>query len=499
MNQSHIHRLVQIIWNYLPFSKEGHQPKRTDRLVGFDEKGDPVIEQPSDEWARSAFERDRDRLLYSRELRRLKDVTQVARADESYLYHDRLSHSLKVAQVGHRLTELLHKRHRNNDSSFDISDVCNPSVVEAACLAHDMGHPPFGHHSEQCLDRMVREKTDDDYFSWMGSADEPIGYEGNAQSFRIVTRLADHYSTDLGFGLTRATLNAIQKYPHSRQKDDEKWGYYPTEEKPFKFAREMANGDKKGVEADIMDYADDLTYAIHDMIDFYMSGRIPLDRLFLENNNREGYETKASSETKRFKEYLKNKGKSPDALDVERLFSDISDFPHAGDSLFDPFSGTPEQRKELSRFRSNLVGRYLSDADKRNPEFVWLSYDDVDETYHLEKSSRAVDEIETLKQLTFCYVIDDSTLMAQQRGQERLIRELYEALYEEAGKNDLQNSAIPEPYVSWLSEDNDNRDKTHKARTVADMIASLTEPQAVSLHKRLTGDAPGSLQDQLVR
>ncbi|TKX63407.1 dNTP triphosphohydrolase, partial [Halorubrum sp. SP9] len=187
---------------------------------------------------RRPFERDRDRILYSREFRRLKDVTQVARAGESYLYHDRLTHSLKVAQVGRRLAELLEKFY---DAEFEnLDNYLDPEVVETASLAHDIGHPPFGHEIEELLDDKVREKsgedgveenfedtegdgrngeegeTNRDHDSEEQDESKIQGFEGNAQSFRAVTRLGSHRSGIEGIDLTRATLNAIQKYPWSR-------------------------------------------------------------------------------------------------------------------------------------------------------------------------------------------------------------------------------------------------------------------------------------------
>jgi dGTPase len=179
-----------------------------------------AVPGPFSEWSRTPFERDLDRIKYTRAFRRLKDVTQVARAGESYLYHDRLSHSVKVGQVGRRLAELALRRRREgyiNDNEItthgtpdaELKKQLFPAAVEAACLAHDIGHPPFGHISEDLLNNLVSDET--------GGC---LGYEGNAQSFRIVTRLSDgnHSPSDpaidgIGLGLTRATLNGMLKYP----------------------------------------------------------------------------------------------------------------------------------------------------------------------------------------------------------------------------------------------------------------------------------------------
>src|SRR5262249_18124365 len=151
----------------------------------------------------------------------------------------------------------------------------DPSVVEAACLAHDLGHPPFGHTAEEALDELAKNFG---------------GFEGNAQSFRIVTKLAFKSLKYPGLDLTRATLAAILKYPwlkgQNKQKPD-KWGAYASEREDFKFARELGHlaPFQLTVEAALMDWADDVTYSVHDVEDFYRAGRIPMHLLARGNNN----------------------------------------------------------------------------------------------------------------------------------------------------------------------------------------------------------------------
>lgn len=516
---------------------EDDSPIRTDRFV----------DEQNDEWSRSPFERDRDRILYTRELRRLKDVTQVARARESYLYHDRLSHSLKVAQVGRRLAEIVVKRPRNGDIDFDT--VLDPDVVESACLAHDLGHPLFGHLSEQALDQKIREKTTpseeneddekriDEWIRENGRDASDItvyGYEGNAQSFRIVTRLSPHHKTNAGLNLTHATLNAVLKYPHSREENDDKWGYYPTEEDRFDWTRRGLS-DGKTLEAELMDYADDVTYAIHDVADFYKGGLIPLEHLLSEAQRREEARRRIREERK--EKLAEEDGRAVDSIangefaidevelpgkptlrefeshikrsdtmslretTVEEFFLGLSRFPGVRDHLFTPFEGTDEENDTLSRLISNLVSRYLNGSDETDPEFVHLSFDSQDEQHCLYVDRSYREQVWLLKELTFYYVINNATLVGQQRGQRRVIEELFDALYEETWQENLNASAIPAPYRDWLRDgDVDWPTPIHRrARIVADMIATMTEPQAVTLHKRLTGDTPGSLQDAIIR
>jgi dGTPase len=514
------------------------------------DRGDRFAPEYDDEWVRSEFERDRDRILYTRELRRLKDVTQVARAGESYLYHDRLSHSLKVAQVGRGLARIIRKRPRNADREMDA--ILDPDVVEAACLAHDLGHPPFGHLSERALDEKARARTDPersedvDGTSVKDWADEndvdldelPVyGYEGNAQSFRIVTRLATHHKNPhAGLNLTRATLNAILKYPRAWTDGADKWGYYPTETDRFDWARTGVS-DGRTLEAEVMDYADDVTYAIHDVVDFYKGGLIPLDHLLGEAMRRstarrrqafQRMQAVAKRTDRSLDDVNRNEVEVPEAelpakhtlaefedhihrsermdlreTTVESFFAGLSGFPGVRDHLLTPFGGTDEERQTLSRLKSNLVSRYLNAGDQNKPAYVYLedTGDGSSGTLHIDRTFE--EQVFLLKELTYYYVISDSSLIGQQQGQRRVVEELFDVLYEEAEREDLDSSAIPEPYCGRLQKDDPNVDwpsPVHRrARIVADMIAAMTEPQAVTLHKRLTGDTPGSLQDEILR
>jgi dGTPase len=152
---------------------------------------------------RTPAQRDRDRVLYSSAFRRLAEVTQVVAANSGYIFHNRLTHSLQVAQVGRRLSEKLVQL--QNELGMFPPDGIDPDVVEAACLAHDLGHPPFGHVIEEQLNELGKDVG---------------GFEGNAQSFRIVTKLAFHSPKYSGLDLTRATLAALLKYPWARGENE---------------------------------------------------------------------------------------------------------------------------------------------------------------------------------------------------------------------------------------------------------------------------------------
>jgi len=195
------------------------------------------------------------------------------RAGEADVFHTRQQHTLKVAQVGLRLAEQFVKHQEEIAREYGVE----PEVVEAACLAHDLGHPPFGHAGEAHLDRLVVDAGDKE------------GFEGNAQSFRIVCKLSARYEEYPGLNLTRATLSALLKYPWLRDLDNKKkqkkWNAYSSELAELNFAtagRGSSELEKKSAEAEIMDWADDITYSVHDLEDFHRCGALPWHQILGE-------------------------------------------------------------------------------------------------------------------------------------------------------------------------------------------------------------------------
>lgn len=367
----------------------------------------------------------------------------------------------------------------------------NPYVVEAASYAHDMGHPPFGHAIEDELDTILTQCTED----W----NRTIGYEGNAQAFRIVTNLASHDQPSGGLDLTRATLNAMQKYPWSREENDDKWGYYPAESDVFDFARGETSADRdpsRVLEAQIMDYADDLTYAVHDVDDFYRAGLIPLDQLFREATDR----VSSRDELDAFEQYLDDESDiDPNRIDIAKLFRNLSDGFHGFDeTLFTPFKGTDSERVALNSYDSALISRYM-EAGLPRAQHVKLEQSKCDTEVNLDVDKVYRIQIEVLKLLTEYYVITNPSLMAQQRGLRRIARELFESLHNEAGPDSMPRSAVPSPYRERLKTVHAGQGPPSSERIIADMIAAMTEQQAVALHKRMIGDTPGPLVDEILR
>jgi dGTPase len=405
---------------------------------------------------RGAFQRDRDRILYTTAFQRLAEVTQTVSPDEGHVFHNRLTHSMKVAQVARRIAERL------LIEQPDLANVLgvDPDVAETAALAHDLGHPPFGHLAEEQLDAEVIKVN-------------PDGYEGNAQSFRIVTKLALKDVHFPGLNLTRATLNGLLKYPWRRAtggNQAKKWGAYHTESQEFDWAREGVEPTSiaRTAEAEIMDWADDITYAIHDASDFYIAGRIPFERL---GSMKDDSERRRFCDGDSFKRAAAEMGFAKTDLesDFEKLIQYLP-FP-------DRYDGTRLQRGALRSACSTLIARFVGAIALRTPDASNRS------CVEIEPESRK--QVTMLKQLTWHYVILNDRLGTQQHGQRKLIRDLFQFHREAVKAGNLQ--LFPAPYREELLADH-----VHHSRVIADYIASMTEKQALKLYLRLAGIAPGS-------
>lgn len=370
---------------------------------------------------------------------------------------------MKVAQVGRRLAQWL-LAEQENEADFRGLD---PEVVEAACLAHDLGHPPFGHIGESELNRLVQSHDGD-------------GFEGNAQTFRILTRLSVRYSPDIpGINLTRATLAACLKYPWSRGvtgKAAKKWSYYKADRDDFDFAREGMEHTEKTLEAELMDWADDVAYSVHDLEDFHRCNALPWQRVFAERDliiqHALGGDECDKSRRRNLEEAY------------ERLEKHINGTYSA--LLSDPYEGEREQREQLRRMTSEFIGKYIKavtiNRDRDDPRAV--IFDD-----------QLRYEVLILKQITRDYIIASPTLAAQQYGQKKIIEDLFNCLYlsPETGNGDVP-LFLPRRlrYLRELANGSN-------ARFVADCIASLSESEAIALHARLMGTATGSVLDPIVR
>lgn len=399
---------------------------------------------------RSPFQRDRDRVLYSAHFRRLSGVTQVTSPLELHTFHNRLTHTLEVAQIARRISERLLLE------SPELVDQINPDVCESAALIHDLGHPPFGHNGEKSLDAIARrlDKSSD-------------GYEGNAQSFRIVTKLAVQEPVDLGLDLTAATLRASIKYPKLRDFgrdgqyiENSKFGIYQTENAEFE---RIFEGYDKGVptlEASIMDWADDVAYSTHDFYDFVLAGLIPLHHL----------------------EQL-------DGLGLRQLLSGNVKLKNVSDDAFENVAFRtralpPYSLGTASRFSSQIVSDMKSWVSAGISRYTTQELTLVDGCICIPQDIR--DEVEILKALTFHFAIGSPALALRQVGEYAIIKGLAKVLWADVrGKQRM------------ISDEAKGRlDKEQNAiRVVLDTISSMTDAQAVSMFQKSHGIQLASILD----
>ncbi len=475
------------------------------------------------------FRHDCDRVVNSFAFRRLGGVTQVVGVGETAIFHNRLTHSLKVAQVGRYITDSLRKR-RGYAEIIEQYGGLNPDVVYAAGLAHDLGHPPFGHIGEQALQRLLSDAPDRsdgsnvDVHPRISTVSElHDGFEGNAQTFRIVNKLAFRESyggTRCGLNLTAATLAAISKYPWTRSSRPSeiggsrrlnKWGCYDTEREILtdflgpefiqpRPAEAPSGGylESRTIEAQIMDWSDDISYAVHDVEDFFRVGVVPLDQL-----------SDSDAQAANFFEYAwtriagKLVGHDADQARTESVRSQTQDvFDRVRRSIFptNPYTGSPDDREGLHKFASAVIRRSVERIELRD-------------TGVLTPGAEEFALIEVLKQLTWYYVIDRPSLTSMQHGQVYLLRGLFRDLVSLVSQDYLsmdrrkgrQRSLLPPRLAAYLENTVGKdefafyeSDEKRIRRAVADYIASLTDNQAIDLYGRLHGLASKSLLDSWI-
>ncbi|MBS8259812.1 dNTP triphosphohydrolase [Roseibium polysiphoniae] len=425
---------------------------------------------------RSAFQRDRDRILYSSAFQRLDGITQIVRAGEADVFHNRLTHTLKVAQVGRRLAENC-LREQCDASRFHGLDV---DLVEAACLGHDLGHPPFGHIGENVLNNLVSKAEID------SNPPQPRdGYEGNAQSFRIVTKLSIRHPECDGLDLTRATLAALQKYPWAKDLNNKdrtsKWGYFSTEKEDFDFCMEgRENPNQRTLEAQLMDWADDITYSVHDLEEFHRCNFIPWTRIIgTDAPDKERIITNAVAKWHNSPDDAQSRLQEAHAR-ISGLFEGYRDIILAG-----RYEGTKEQRLAIRALTSSLIARYIKATEiTEEANFGHGEALTIDRIYK--------DEVILLKQVASDYIISTPSLAAQQYGQKQILESLYGIFLEEI---EARKTKVLPARFTHLAIDNEIRPE----RAAADCVASLTEGEALALHRRLQGSVSGSVLDPIVR
>ena len=471
---------------------------------------------------RPVFARDYDRLVHSRSFRRLQGKAQVVTTGQADFFRTRITHTVEVAQIARRLSYRL-----GTQAGLELSrlnDLCD--ISEASAIAHDFGHPPFGHTGEEGLNDAVDATAD----RWGLDKVEVGGFEGNAQTFRMLTwslaraEIRDGAPTRLrGLQLTRAVLDAVIKYPKTRQSlEDRKWNYYPSESSAFNWTRENLPSEYKeqSLEAQIMDWSDDVAYATHDVEDWGMAGLMPLVLLSQSGAAREWLSQKviermtasekiySASDEQASKANVKNLPTEDEMAGVVKsLFEDADGFGGLR-TLGTEYDSSAKATAAMARMRGqlfnmalegiNIVPRDGADAGFPARHRYNLSLND-------STKNRAIkNRVAVLKEMLWIYVLHDPKLATQRMGQRQVVKDIY-GIYADVVKNDdkLGKDTFPADIIDDLSElkravaEGDknpfatSNDGVRALRMIADHVSSMTDEYAASIHNRLTGSNLG--------
>ena len=418
------------------------------------------VAEPPKRPERTQFQRDRARVLHSSALRRLAAKTQVMRAGSADFPRTRLTHSLEVAQVGRDLGAVLG---------------CDPDLVDAAGLAHDLGHPPFGHNGESALAALADP----------GGPLACGGFEGNAQSLRLLTRLEPKVP-GAGLNLTRATLDAALKYPWAAPATPAapgrdaapapaadnitlhlppKYGAYQADLAVFDWIRAAAPGRRRCLEAQVMDWADDVAYSVHDLEDGLHAGLVSL-------KNLKDYSERSVVSAVARSYYC---GALPDvtAAELDTVFAEFMEL----DCWQFSFDGGPAALAAAKNLTSELVGRFCQAAEDATTAAAGTDrltrY-----TADLVVPRRQLLECALLKAVAAHYVMRRQAAVDQQAREREVITEL--ALAIERG---APATLDPVFQPAWDAAAADEQ----RHRVVIDQLAALTDTSALALHARLAG------------
>jgi dGTPase len=397
---------------------------------------------PASALPRSPFQRDRARVLHSAGFRRLAAKTQVHTAGDDAFLRTRLTHSLEVAQIAREMGARLG---------------CDPDLVDVAGLAHDLGHPPFGHNGEDALDE---------------AAAGCGGFEGNAQTLRVLTRLEAKVvapgGESAGLNLTRAGLDAVAKYPWFRRPGERKFGVYADDAPVFTWMRKGAPDERRCLEAQVMDWADDVAYSVHDVEDGIHGGYVALAPLRRDADERAALCADVAAAYS-----------AESAADLETVLVDLLAEPVF--APLDGYDGSHGAQVALKRVTSVLTGRFAAAAHRATR----AAYGDGPLRRYaadlvVPRLTRA--QCALLKGIALRYVMRRPGSAERYSRELTVLGELVAALLDRA-----PGALDPVFAPMWVAAGDD----AARLRVVIDQVASLTDPAALAWHGRLTtsGDA----------
>ena len=416
-----------------------------------------VFEPTSEGDERTPFERDRSRIIHSAAFRRLQGKTQVFTLGEGDFFRTRLTHSLEVSQVGKGLALRLG---------------ADPDLVEAICLVHDIGHPPFGHAGEDELKKLLREHG---------------GFEANAQNIRILTKL-EHKSSDyLGLNLTRGVIDGQLKYKEPFSPDKRKFLYennMEIAEWASNAARSVVTGVKKNeksFECKIMDWADEVAYAVHDLEDSIHAGYI--DAFAFEvDNPRSKAAVKAAAR--------KFQGLH---VDVQEVYDSLQRLLKTRNSALIPggkaesFSNAKIKRKEMTSF---LINRYITGVTRVERGKTFPGPTSHRYVYSVEIPLQHQIEVTLINNLIRKFVFESPQVYTLESKGRHIIRCIFESFMH----GDSVEYLLPNDWRELLGA---NYTTARKARIISDYISGMTDEYAQKTYARLFLPNQGTIYEVL--
>jgi dGTPase len=410
---------------------------------------------------RSPIAKDRDRVIHSGAFRRLQRKSQIVGVQSNDFFRTRLTHTLECAQIGRAIAGRALNTEGLDTVVEEPSDL--PDLIEVACLAHDLGHPPFGHNGEEALQRMMRKHA------------EGL-FEGNAQSMRIVTRLEPKVFREkpLGLDLCATTLKAIVKYPCSEKRpqgtaEHPKFCFYVNDDDMAiaKWLYGDLDTAERTLAAEMLEAADDIAYAAHDFEDGVWSGMIPLWEL------HQGIGDARERLARRLTE--RGDGEVNADQTLEDLLAPVKDDPW----LMQPFSRARPHRSQLTNFCARLIGEFIEEVTP-------------DGRFTKPLPDRVARRIAVLKAMAWEWMIEDPAQETVRFGQRRLVEDMFEGFW-------ANPMMLPSSTTDWLPLKEESRANpldrvvwTEKARLICDHVAGMTDLYALHVHSEMFagGGAP---------
>ncbi|WP_040951406.1 deoxyguanosinetriphosphate triphosphohydrolase family protein [Gorillibacterium massiliense] len=418
---------------------------------------------------RDEYERDYARLIQSPAFRRLQGKSQVFGAGSGDYYRTRLTHSIEVSQITREVARRLNQQYPFLTEQEHPALVLDQAVVECAALAHDLGHPPFGHKGEEVLNTLLTEQFG-------------MKYEGNAQNYRILNFLEKRAGSDSGLDLTAAVLLAINKYPYCLDDPGRIKGVYSSEWDSIKELRDkwhIPDGCRT-LETQLMDLCDDIAYSTHDIEDGIRAGKIQMHRAFFEDEWLSEHLVE---------EIVNDEGNLEvgwEKVDIKGMVKEtLASYLEQWEEVY-VWSGkeSSRARREMkARWVSTFAGRVgiIDDPDRKWKKVTFVK--DGREDFELLRT------MEILKKLAWVTLIKDFRVQRLQMRSEIMIRKLWESfILPENGRR-----IIP---PDWIDNYERHKSKWPWPRFVADYISGMTDTYAEKVYSELFANKSGSIYER---